>query len=365
MSLIHHAPPTGLRRATLLAVLVLAMTACGVDEPPRLELKSSAESPDVKAGSDAGTGTDAMPVRDDGSASTTTADADQAKQVVVGTIVVTPRSLTEDVVLTGELRAAESVVIRAETSGRTLSIHFAEGHAIRRGQMMVKINDAELVAERKRAALHRDLAAQREKRLGALIAEGTISQDLYDEAKNEFSVLEAELELFDARIAETEVRAPFDGIVGLRAISVGSYLTPQTAITTLQALDPIKIDISAAERYAGRFSRGDRVSFTVAGIERRFEARVFAIEPRIDAETRTILVRAEAPNPDRSLLPGAFAKVNLILDTQDDALMVPSIALVPGVDSTTVFVVAGGRAETRQVTTGRRTQAEVEILDGL
>ena len=330
------------RRHDLVAAVLsgLWLAACGVEEPPKLELPS---------------------------AETATAPAakPEVTSVIVDTVVITPQQLAEEVVLTGELRAAESVTIRAETSGRAVSLHFTEGQAIDRGALMVKINDAELAAERKRTALRRDLAAQREKRFGALVAEGTISQDVYDEAASELAVFEAELELFDARIAETEIRAPFAGIVGLRAISVGSYVTPQTAITSLQALNPMKIDISAAERHASRFARGDRVTFTVAGNDQSFNARVYAIEPRIDAETRTIVVRAEAPNPTGALLPGAFAKVRLVLDSQDDALLVPSIALVPGLDSTTVFVVENGHAATRRVRTGRRTHVKVEILGGL
>lgn len=335
-------PLRALTAACCLLTLPL-LAACGVDEPPKLELPArAADAPRTPAATPA-----------------------DAERVAVDTVVVAPRHLAEEVVLTGELRAAESVALRAETSGRAVSLHFAEGQAVSRGQLLVKINDAELVAERKRTALRRDLAAQREKRLAALVAEGTISQELYDESANELSVFEAELALFDTRIAETEVRAPFDGVVGLRAISVGSHLTPQVAIATLQALDPMKLDITVSERYAGRIHRGDALSFTVAGIDREFAARVFALEPRIDAATRTMLVRAEAQNPGGVLLPGAFAKVRLVLDTKGDALMVPSIALVPGLEATTVFVVEGGVAASRQVRTGRRTAAEIEILAGL
>lgn len=347
----HHPRPSARTRVGSLSnlfcifLLALVWTACGSSEPPGLDLPERTAKERSPAAS-------APPPPD-------------TPSVAVEAIRVVARQLDEEVVLAGELRAAESVSLRAETAGRTIAVDFEEGQLVRAGHLMVKINDAELVAERKRTALRRDLAAQREQRLGKLVAEGTISQDLYDEAANELAVLEAELELFGARIAETEVRAPFDGVAGLRAISIGSYLTPQITITTVQALDPIKIDVTAAERYAGRIHRGETLRFTVAGFDRSFEARVYAVEPRIDSETRTIQVRARAANPSHRLLPGSFAKVRLTLGARNEALMVPSIALVPGVNATTVFVIEDGKAAERVVSTGTRTASDVEILDGL
>lgn len=285
--------------------------------------------------------------------------------VAVETVTVIAQHLRQDVVLSGELRAAESVALRAETAGRVIGVGFEEGQAVRAGQLLVKINDAALRAEKKRSSLRRDLAAQREQRLRKLVGEGTVSQDLYDEAANQLAVLEAELELFDARIALTEVRAPFEGVVGLRAISLGSYLTPQTVITTVQDLDPIKIDVTAAERYAGRIHLGTDIHFTVAGVDHTFTGRVYALEQRIDTTTRTVLVRARAANPGNRLMPGAFAKVRVTLDASDDALMVPSTALVPGLAATTVFVVENGVAAERKVRTGTRTARDIEILEGL
>ncbi len=344
----HHARPSarpplavGCRLGCFLLTALL-WGACGSSEPPGLDLPERTSEQ-----------TEPKPPPPD------------TPSVAVEAIRIAHRQLDEEVVLTGELRAAESVSLRAETAGRAITVDFEEGQFVRAGQLMVKINDAGLVAERKRTALRRDLAAQREQRLGKLVTEGTISQDLYDEAANELAVLEADLELFGVRIAETEVRAPFDGVVGLRSISVGSYLTPQTAIATIQALDPIKIDVTAAERYAGRIRVGEPLRFTVAGFDRPFTAKVYAVEPRIDSESRTIQVRAQAANPGHRLLPGSFAKVRLSLGAQTEALMVPSIALVPGVNATSVFVVEDGKAAERVVRTGTRTASDVEILDGL
>ncbi|RMH19299.1 MAG: efflux RND transporter periplasmic adaptor subunit [Acidobacteria bacterium] len=312
----------------------------------------------------AGCGGDPLP--EIGTARAAPAGETAAPETVrVETYTVVPRPLAEEITLTGELRANEAVALKSEAAGRIVRLLFDEGQAVGAGQLLVKINDAELQAERKRTELRRRQAARREQRARALRAEETISQEVYEEALSELQVLEAELELLDARIAQTEVRSPFAGIVGLRAVSEGSYVTPATTIATLQSIDPIKVDVAAAERYAGRIRPGDRLRFTVSGLADVFQGTVYAVEPRIDAETRTLKVRARAPNPRRLLMPGAFANVRLVLGTVDDALLVPAIALVPGLDATTVFVVEDGVAQPRAVRLGVRTESLVEIAGGL
>ncbi len=283
----------------------------------------------------------------------------------VETHLVSPRPLEELVTLTGELRASEEVALRSEVNGRITEIHFAEGRRVARGDVLVKINDAELRAELHRAELRQDLARRREDRARTLLAEETLSQEIYDQTASDLRVLEAEIELIRTRIEQTEVRAPFSGVIGLRRVSVGSYLTPQTEIATLQSLDPIKIDFSAAEGLAGRISPGNTLSFEVAGLEESFTGRVYAVEPSIDAATRTVRIRARAGNPERRLMPGAFARVSLVLGVDENALLVPSIALIPGLATTSVYVLVGEEAQLRTVRTGQREESQVQILEGL
>lgn len=287
------------------------------------------------------------------------------KALQVQVTQVEPRRLSDVARLTGELRADEAVELRSEVGGRITAIHFGEGQRVRRGDLLVEINDAELRAELRRAEIERDLARQREGRIGKLLAEATVSQEVYDESASRLQMAEAQIELLRARLAKTQLRAPFAGVVGLRQVSVGTQLTPAMVIATLQSLDPIKVDFSAAEKYAGRIHPGDPIEIALAGSEQPVAGQVYAVEPRIDAASRTFAIRARAANPEGLLLPGAFAEVRLVLAEVENALLVPTIALVPGLDSTSVFVVEEGLANPRAVRTGLRTEDEIQILDGL
>ena len=274
------------------------------------------------------------------------------------------RSLDDAITTTGELRADEEVDLRAEENGRIVELKFREGQKVKKGALLVKINDADLVAEQRRLTVQKELAEKREERSRALRDEETVSQEVYEETQGRVRVLDAQLDQVAAEIAKTEIRAPFSGVVGLREVSEGSYITSSTTIARLQNLDPIKLDFAVPEKYVGHIRPGDALEFTVVGREQTFAGKVYAVEPRIDVETRTVQVRARAANPQGVLFPGAFAKVRLVLD-RDEALMVPTIALIPGLSSTTVYVAEGGVASPRKVEVGRRTQDRVEIVSGL
>lgn len=278
---------------------------------------------------------------------------------------VEPRPLEEEVWTTGELRADERVELAAEVAGRVAKIYFDEGARVRAGDLLVKIDDAELRAQLRRTEVELELARTRERRARTLLDEETISQELYDEASSGLGVLDADIELTRARIDRTEIRAPFGGVVGLRRISEGAYVAPATRVATLQNLDPIKIDLSVPEKYAGRVSSGQDIEFTVAGSDTVHHGTIYAVEPAVDVETRTLELRARCPNPKLSLLPGAFAKVRLVLGTKAAALLVPSIALVPELGRSTVFVEENGVAQQREVEIGLRTDDMVEIIRGL
>jgi membrane fusion protein, multidrug efflux system len=161
------------------------------------------------------------------------------------------------------------------------------------------------------------------------------------------------------------LRAPFDGVAGLRNVSVGAYLTPGTAICTFQDISSLKIDFSLPERYLGLIKTGQVVYFRVSGRAERFEAKVAAIEPAVDVQTRSVTVRATVPNENTKLLPGSFAEVEIVLDEIPDAILIPSIALMPGLQQQTVFVHEGGQVVARKVQVGLRTSDAVQILEGL
>lgn len=283
----------------------------------------------------------------------------------VSAVVVRPTLLAEVVTSTGTLRADEGVELQAEINGKVVGIHFTEGSRVQAGDLLVKLNDADLRASHARVTFRRELTSRRERRMAMLLQEGISNQEEYDTVMSELDVLEADLTLIEAQIAKTEIRAPFDGIVGLRYVSLGAFVSANTRIATLQNTDNLKVDFSVPERYAGRIRMGSPIRFSVVGFEERFEGEIYAFDPRIESSTRTLLLRAVCPNPRGRLLPGAFASVEFTLDRLEDAILVPSVAVVPGLVEKNVFVVVDGKAERRAVETGTRTEVAVQILSGL
>jgi len=283
----------------------------------------------------------------------------------VDATVLRPGSVGEQVRTTGTLRADESVELTAEASGKITEIQFEEGGRVQEGDLLLQINDAELQAERKRLEHQLQLASDRAERQKRLLAEGGVSQEEYDATVNEVEVLRAELEGVEAQIAKTEVRAPFSGVVGLRSVSEGAYISPQTQITTLKRLDPIKVDFSVSEQYTARISTGQPISFSVRGVEQTIPGEVYATNVQVDSDTRTLQVRARADNPGGILRPGMFADVTVSLGTIEDAVVVPSFAVVPTLDGQRVYVAEGGTAQPRNVTIGVRTDSTVQVTDGL
>ncbi|MCX6953330.1 MAG: efflux RND transporter periplasmic adaptor subunit [Verrucomicrobia bacterium] len=278
-------------------------------------------------------------------------------------LVATP--LAEKILATGTLRADEGVELQPETNGKIVAINFTEGARVAKGDLLLKLNDAELQATVKRAQHRRELAELKERRFEQLLATKSISQQDYDAAASEVSMQRAEVALAEAQLAKMEIRAPFDGVVGLRFVSEGAFVTPTTRVATLQRLSQLKVDFSVPEKYATRIRAGSPVTFTIDGGGRTFKGEIFAIDPRIDSATRTALIRALCPNPEGRLLPGAFANVEFTLGEVADALLVPAAAVIPGLSEKNVFVIQDGKAVRKAVQTGVRTETSVQILSGL
>ena len=276
-----------------------------------------------------------------------------------------PRPLVERLATTGTLAADEQVDLRSEIAGTVAAIHFEEGLTTRRGALLVKIDDEEFVAERDRARYRAELAEQRESRQHDLLRQKLISQDDYDITLSQRNVLQAELRLAETALAKTEIRAPFDGLLGFRAVSPGARISPATTIVRLQRVDPIKVEFTVPEQYAGAIRLGEAIEFQVKGTSERHSAVIYAIEPQLDPGTRSLRARARSANPHGSMLPGAFADVEVVVSAVDDALTVPSIAVIPELGGKKVFVIEGGRAVSRIVETGIRTDTEVQVVRGL
>jgi membrane fusion protein (multidrug efflux system) len=306
----------------------------------------------------------ALPKLDD-SGSTGGGGGQSSAPMTVDATVLQPGTMTERLRTTGTLRADESVELTPEASGKVTNIQFEEGTRVQAGDLLVQINDAELQARRKRLEHQLELATAQAERQERLLDEGGVSQETYDATVNEVEVLKAELELVEAQIEKTKVRAPFSGVVGLRAVSEGAYVSPQTRITTLQRLNPVKVDFSVSEKYAARIQARQPIAFSVRGIEQSLDGRIYATDTQVDADTRTLQVRARASNPDGTLRPGMFADVTVTLGTIDSTVVVPSFAVVPTLDGQRAFVVENGTAQPRNITLGLRTDSTVQVTGGL
>lgn len=342
----------------VLAVTVVALAGAG------LALAKLSSRTTSSSGAPAATAPDSA-----GKKTKSGAPAKPAAPLRVSAIHVTPAPFAETLTATGTLRADESVDLQAEVSGKIATIAFTEGRRVKKGDLLIKLNDADLVAQLAQANARRELARIRRDRYNQLASAGGINQQDYDTVESELAVQQAAVDLIAAQIAKTELRAPFDGVIGLRFVSEGAYLTATSnnplRIATLQNLDTLKLDFSVSEKYAARVRVGSPVSFAIAGLDRPFRGEVYAFEPRIDVGTRTLLIRAVVPNSAGALIPGAFATVALQLDAVPDAILVPATAVVPGLAEKNVFVVADGKAVRRPVQTGTRTESAVQILAGL
>ena len=280
-------------------------------------------------------------------------------------VKVEPIAFTETIAANGTLRAEEAVELQTEVNGKIASINFTEGQRVKAGTILVKIDDSSLQASLRRAQARRELSGFREQRLARLVEEGGVSKQDYDEARGELSVLDAEIDLIRADIKKTEIRAPFDGVAGIRFVSVGAYVNPAARIATLQGITNLKVDFSVPERYAPRVKVGDSMRFTVAGGKHVYTGEVYAVEPRIEVATRSVLLRALCRNPDGSLLPGIFARVEYTVQQSADSLLVPAISILSGLEERHIFVERGGKAQRIKVTTGTRTDTQVQITEGL
>ncbi len=264
----------------------------------------------------------------------------------------------------GTVLSNEEVELRSEVTGRVIKIYFQEGTPVRKDELLIKINDAELQAQLQRAESKKKLAESNEARQRSLMEKSVISQNEYDIALNELSVSKADIELIKAQLAKTEIRAPFDGVIGLKYISEGSYITSTNRIASLQNRNAIKIDFTIPEKYSSAVKTRDAVEFTVEGQSTVFKGYVYAIEPKVDPVTRALQLRAMAP-VDSRVLPGAFANIIVYMSQQPNALMIPTQALIPELKGQRVFLYQSGKAISQKVKTGVRTSDQVQITDGI
>jgi len=285
--------------------------------------------------------------------------------MVVEGIVVKPTSFDADLEVTGAIDANESVVLKSEVSGLVTGIYFKEGTTVSKGAVLVKINDRDIQAQLQEALTRQKLSGTNENRAKQLLEKGAISQEEYDTSLADSRSLQAQSQLVRAQLAKTTIRAPFSGRIGLRNISAGTYLTPATVIANLVSTNPVKVTFSVPEKYAGQIKMGSSITFTTDGSNKQNTGKVYAIEPGINAATRTLQIRALAPNADNALLPGSFAKIKLALNTLQNAILIPNQAIIPVLKGKMVYVKRDGKAQEVRVEAGTRTDENIVITSGL
>jgi membrane fusion protein (multidrug efflux system) len=283
----------------------------------------------------------------------------------VEALIIRPQLLRDEIFTTGTLMANEEVELRSEIAGRVTGVFFEEGKRVRKGDLLIKINDQELQAQFKRKKLEEKLAADNEQRQQSLLTIKGISQEEYDKYLNALKMIQAEREVIESQLAKTEITAPFDGIVGLRYVSEGGYITPDVLVATMQDIDPIKVEFSVPEKHSVNLKSGTEIQVSVADNPKKYQGKLYAIESKIDADTRTIKARATIPNPDGILIPGSYAKVEIVLNELPDAIVIPSEAIVPQINGDVVYICLNGKAKPIPVKTGIRAETNTQVTEGL
>ncbi|WP_225578888.1 efflux RND transporter periplasmic adaptor subunit [Pseudomonas sp. PDM14] len=290
--------------------------------------------------------------------------ADQAPLVEVTTA---QRALVRDELITfGSLRSDESTVIRPEVGGRIASLHFREGQSVKGGELLVSLDDSIARAELAQAQANLDLAEKSYQRAQMLFKRGASNAQAQDEAQSQQQAARASLALAQARLDKTQIRAPYDGVLGLRQVSAGDYLSPGQDLVNLEVLDPLKVDFRIPQKAVSQIRIGQLIELSLDTYPgERFKGEIVALNPRLDEVGRSQAVRAQLGNQDQRLKPGQFVRVSVILAERPNALLIPEEAVMPMGQSLFVNLVVDGKVERRQIRIGQRLRGKAEVREGL
>jgi membrane fusion protein (multidrug efflux system) len=279
--------------------------------------------------------------------------------------IIEPENLIDIIRATGNLIPDEEVDLTFETAGKITNIHFQEGSAVKKGDLLAKVNDKPLQAELKKLEAQIPLAEDRVFRQKSLLEKDAVSKEAYEQVTTELEKLHADIELAKARIAQTELRAPFDGVIGLRQVSEGSYASPTTVLASLTKIIPLKIEFSVNERYANLIRQGTHIIFHVPPDLNAYTAQVYAVESRVDLKTRTLKARATYPNANGRLTPGRTASIEIKSQETVNALTIPNEAIVAEMGRDIAYLYSDGKAKQIEVIKGIRTESNIQVLQGL
>lgn len=283
----------------------------------------------------------------------------------VETVKVSARPFDSTVQTTGSLAPNELVPISAEVSRRLVKVVAREGERVKKGDVLFRLDDADLGATSRELSVRRKLAVDQEARQKKLTSEGLASAADYDKSKSELALIDAQLGTLSVTLAKTTIRAPFDGVLGLRNVSEGAVVSPGAPLISLQDDTTLKVDFSLPERYQAFAARGQKFKLTVEGGAAPVEAEVVAIEPNVDVGSRSLKLRGVIDNAKGLLRAGAFVKIDFPLKSDGGAVFAPTIAVIPSLGGHAVFIAKEGKAARVEVELGFRGEEEVQIVKGL
>ncbi|MEP7276983.1 MAG: efflux RND transporter periplasmic adaptor subunit [Betaproteobacteria bacterium] len=290
----------------------------------------------------------------------------QQASVPVEARKVAQQPMPQTITAVGSLRSDESITVRPEVAGRISSIGFQEGQRVAKGSTLIRLDPAINQAEVQQSRANLKLAKSKYDRAVDLAKSNFISGQARDEAENNLRVAEAGLQLAEAKLAKMEIKAPFSGIIGLRVVSVGDYVKEGADVVNLESIDPLKVDFRVPEIYMRQVRVGQSLQVQLDALPgKTFEGKVLALNPLVDTAGRSIVIRALVRNQDTSLRPGMFARVRLITQNDQNALVIPEQAIVPQGDEQFVYRVVDGRAVRAKVEVGQRRDGMVQVVRGL
>lgn len=283
----------------------------------------------------------------------------------VDAVIVSPSLLINEISVNGSLMAYDEVELKNEVAGRVVKLNLPEGKFVKKGTLLVKLFDDDLQANLNKLQAQLAVQEQIQKRQSELLKVNGISHNDYDQTVIQVNSIKAEIDVQRTLIRKTEVLAPFDGVIGLRNISVGAVVTPSTMLAIIRTNNKLKLDFYIPEKYSSEIRAGLKVKFTLSNNDKLYDAVVMATEEGISADSRNLKVRAIVNNASKELLPGAFATVHLRLGEDKQAMMIPTQSIIPDENEKTVIVARNGLASIATVKTGIRQSSKIEITEGL
>lgn len=305
-----------------------------------------------------------LSTKDKQSGPQSTSDAKNQPVPANGFIVKT-ENLGNNIKTIGSIVANEEVELRSEISKKITGIYFKEGSQVSKGSTLFKLDDSELLAQLEKLQIEKMLIEKNLNRQKQLLDKNLSTTEEYDIALNSLDKVNADINIVSIQLDKTSINAPFSGIIGFRNASIGSYVSPNVILAVIQDISKVKVDFSIPEKYIQQFRIGDEISFKVDGMEEEFTGNVIAYEPKLDGNTRSLILRAVCRNPMKRLLPGTFANVSFNLNEISDAMLIPTNALIPKLKGQDVYVLKNGTAKLTEVQTGIRTEESIQITAGL